>query len=135
VTLTATPSGTNLFYGWSGSTPSTNNPLLITIASNTMVRAHFQFLPLDIVWTNTLGGRLAFPPPTGLPIRCRVRSDNAIIPITATVTVNSPAECLSLTLGSVSGTPDAHRGAETLMVHDNSTVDVGKHERLGAHDS
>jgi hypothetical protein len=123
VTLTATPSGTNLFYGWSGSTPSTNNPLLITIASNTMVRAHFQFLPLDIVWTNTLGGDW-HSATNWSPNQVPGAVDNAIIPITATVTVNSPAECLSLTLGSVSGTPTL-TGSGTLMVHDNLLWTLG----------
>lgn len=123
VAVTATPSGTNLFYGWSGSYPSTNNPLLITIASNTLVRAHFQFLPLDIVWTNNGGGDWHSaanwsPPQVPGPL------DNAIIPITATVTVNSPAECLGLTLGSVSGSPTL-AGSGALMVNDTLLWTLG----------
>ena len=123
VMLTAAPSGTNLFYGWSGSNPSTNNPLLITIASNTTVRAHFQFLPLDIVWTNTAGGDW-HSATNWSPQQVPGALDNAIIPITATVTVNSPAECLGLTLGSESGHPTL-TGSGTLMVHGNLLWTLG----------
>ncbi|MBL9169180.1 MAG: chitobiase/beta-hexosaminidase C-terminal domain-containing protein [Verrucomicrobiales bacterium] len=123
VTLTATPSGTNRFYGWNGSYPSTNNPLVITIASNMTVRAHFQFLPLDIVWTNTGGGDW-HSATNWSPHQVPGAFDNAIIPITATVTVNRPAECLGLTLGSVSGNPTL-TGSDTLMVHDNLLWTLG----------
>jgi len=123
VIVTATPSGTNLFYGWSGSNPSTNNPLLLSIASNMTVRAHFQFLPLDIVWTNTGGGDW-HSATNWSPHQVPGALDNANIPITATVTVNSPAECLGLTLGSVSGTPTL-TGSGTLMIHDNMLWTLG----------
>lgn len=117
VMLTATPPGTNLFYGWTGTIQSTNNPLLVTMASNTTVRAHFQFLPLDVVWTNLAGGDW-HSATNWSPNQVPGALDNASIPITATVTIISPAECLGLTLGSVSGNPTL-TGSGTLTVHGN----------------
>ena len=52
VTLTATPSGTNPFYGWSGDIQTSSNPVLLTMISNRTVLANFCLLPLEIIWAN-----------------------------------------------------------------------------------
>lgn len=104
LSLTAMPSGSNRFYGWTGAARMTNNPLALTITNNTTLRAHFNFLPLEIVWTNGAGGdwhAAANWSPNQIP----GASDNVIIPMTATVAIDSAAECRDLTLGGVSGNP------------------------------
>ena len=123
ISLTATPLGTNLFYGWSGGVQTSNNPVAVTLTSNTTVRAHFQFVPLDIVWTNLAGGDWHSPSnwnPNVVPTAL----DNAILRITATVTVDSPAECFGLMMGVGSGSPTL-AGNDTLTLHGNSTWQFG----------
>ena len=117
VTLTATPSGTNLFYGWSGDIQSSNNPVLLTMTSNRTVRANFQFLPLEIVWTNTAGGDW-HSATNWSPNRVPGATDHAKLLVTATVTVNNAAECQRLTMGGVSGNPTL-TGNGTLTVREN----------------
>lgn len=112
VTLTATPAGTNQFYAWTGGIRSTSNPLLLTLTSNTTVRARFAFVPLEIVWTNTPGGDW-HSATNWSPNQVPGASDNAFIPLATTVTINSPAECLGLTLGN----GPTLTGGGTLMVH------------------
>lgn len=123
VTLTATPSGTNLFYGWTGDVQTNNNPVLLTMTSNKTVRAHFQFLPLEIVWTNLAGGEW-HSATNWSPNQVPGATDHAIIPITATVTLSNSVECFRLTLGSGSGSPTL-TGNGTLTVHENFSWVLG----------
>lgn len=48
VTLTPVPASNHVFTGWSGNVTGTNNPLVITMNSNTVIVAHFAVTTLAI---------------------------------------------------------------------------------------
>ena len=68
VLLTASPSSTSSFTGWTGDYTGTDNPLQITIDGNKIVQATFTLLTYTISGTVTVGSTgLAGVTMTGLP--------------------------------------------------------------------
>jgi len=53
VQLTAVPRSERRFLGWSGAFAGSNNPISITLLSNTQVTATFEYLVGDVKWSTT----------------------------------------------------------------------------------
>ena len=116
VTLTATAFAPDHFHGWTGDTNTTSNPLTLTMTTNKTVFAHFG--SDDIAWTNLAGGDWNVASnwkPNFVP----GANDNVFITSNVTVTVNSAAECSSLTLGGLGSSPTLS-GTGTLTLHRTS---------------
>ena len=116
VTLTATAFAPDHFHGWTGDTITTSNPLTLPMTTNKTVFAHFG--SDDIAWTNLAGGDWNIASnwkPNFVP----GANDNVFITENVTVTLNSAAECGSLTLGSLGSSPTLS-GTGTLTLHRTS---------------
>jgi hypothetical protein len=113
VTLTATAFPPGVFHGWTGDVTTHTNVIALTITNNMTVFAHF--LPLDLIWTNLAGGDW-FVATNWTPNLVPWTNDNVFITNTVTVTLNSHAECLGLTLGSPVTSPTLS-GTGDLILH------------------
>jgi hypothetical protein len=113
VTLTATAFPPGIFHGWTGDLTTLSNVISMTMTNSKTLFAHF--LPIDIIWTNAAGGDW-FVPANWTPNLVPGPNDNVFITNSVTVTLNSDAECLGLTLGSSAGSPTVS-GAGTLTLH------------------
>jgi hypothetical protein len=102
VTLTATPFAANVFHAWIGETNSRSGSLTLTMTSNKTVRAYFG--PITFVWTSPAAGDWSVAT-NWSPRLAPGSNDNVILPSSATVTLNTPAVCADVTLGSANANP------------------------------
>lgn len=101
VTLTATPLAPNVFHAWTGEIVTRSNPITLTMTNNKTVKAFF--FPINFVWTNFADGDWNTAA-NWMPSLVPGSNDNVTINRSATVTLNTPADCNDVTLGANSPT-------------------------------
>jgi hypothetical protein len=116
VTLTAIASpGSEPFHAWLGGIVTQSNPVTIVMTSNTTIYA--RFTPIEFIWTNPSGGEW-IAATNWTPNLVPGLNDSVIIARSLTVTLNTPADCADVTLGSGT-TGSTLTGSGTLTVRRN----------------
>ena len=113
VALTVTAGPNELFHAWLGDVVTRDNPVTLVMTNDKTVYA--RFTPISFLWTNVASGNwetAANWSPNLVP----GVNDSVLINSNVTVTLNSPADCSDVTLGSVSATLT---GSGTLAVRRN----------------
>ena len=114
VTLTAIASPPGVFRGWFGDTNTTSNPITLTINTNKTVMALLG-ITYNLSWTNLAGGDWNVAS-NWSPNVAPLQNDNVFITNSATVTLNTYADCANFTLGN-QGTSPTLTGSGTLTIH------------------
>ncbi len=122
VTLTAIASpGEEHFHAWTGDILTRSNPVTLVMTNNLTVYA--RFTPINFFWTNLAGGDWDSAT-NWTPHLAPGSNDSVVIPLVATVTLNTAADCADVTLGNgVSG--PALTGSGTLTVRGNFSWTAG----------
>ena len=124
VTLTATDSPPAVFHAWTGDMVTRSNTITLTMTNNKAEFAHF--LPMDFVWLNS-GGDWSVAANWNPSL---VPGSNDNVTVNLSVTLNTNADCGSLTLGVPSGNP-ALSGTGTLTLHGASSWGSGAMDGSG----
>jgi hypothetical protein len=112
VTLTAIPTGSEVFHGWTGDALGTNTTVMVTMNRPRSVFAHFSYYSLVFTntansdWHNVLNWSPNLVPAIG---------DTVVLTFNGTVSVNSNAVCAGLILGGSTSLS----GSGTVTVHSN----------------
>jgi hypothetical protein len=114
VTLTAIASLPGVFRGWFGDTNTTSNPITLTMNTNMTVMALLG-ISYNLTWTNLAGGDWNVAS-NWSPNVAPLQNDNVFITNSATVTLNTSADCANFTLGN-QGTSPTLGGSGTLTIH------------------
>ena len=122
VTLTATASGDETFRAWLGDIVTRTNPVTLVMTNNKSVSA--RFTPVVFTWTNFAGGDWNSAT-NWTPNLVPGSNDNVVIsglalagPGAFTVTLDTPADCASVTLDTgLQRTPNL-TGSGTLTVRE-----------------
>jgi len=114
VTLTATAlPGEEPFHAWLGDVVTRSNSITLVMTNNKTL--HARFTPIFFTWTNVAGGdwnvAANWSPSLGVG-----SNDSVTINSSVTVTLNTPADCADVTLGSAGSTPTL-TGSGALTVH------------------
>jgi len=112
VTLTAIPPTNGSFHAWLGDIVTRSNPVTLVMTNNMTVFA--RFTPISFLWTNLAGGDWDVAR-NWTPNLAPGSNDTAIIIASATVTLNTSADCADVTLGSALSSPTL-TGSGTLKV-------------------
>ena len=123
VTLTANASGSEMFRAWLGDIVTRTNPITLVMTNNKTVSA--RFTPVVLTWTNFAGGDWNSAT-NWTPNLVPGSNDNVVIsglalqgPGTFTVTLDTPADCASVTLDTgLVRTPNL-TGSGTLTVREH----------------
>src|SRR6185295_10343532 len=97
VSLTATASSNETFHAWTGDIVTRSNTVTLVMTNNKTLFAHFG--PINFVWTNVAGGDWNVAT-NWTPNLAPGSNDSVAILISANVTLNTPADCAEVTLGS-----------------------------------
>jgi hypothetical protein len=114
VTLTAIASPPGVFRGWFGDTNTTSNPITLTMNTNMTVMALLG-ISYNLTWTNLAGGDWNVAS-NWSPNVAPLQNDNVFITNSATITLNTSADCANFTLGN-QGTSPTLGGSGTLTIH------------------
>jgi hypothetical protein len=114
VTLTAIGSSNQPFHAWFGDILTRSNPVTLVMTNNKTVDARFS--TIGFVWTNQASGDWNVAT-NWRPNLAPGSNDTVVINSSVTVTLNTPADCLDLTLGGV-GAPTL-TGSGTLTIRGN----------------
>lgn len=117
VTLTATPSSSELFHAWTGDVLTRSNSISLVMTNNKTAFAHFG--PMLFTWTNRAGGDWNIAT-NWAPNLVPGTNDSVFIANAGTITLDTPAECAEVTLGVPNGSANspAVTGTGTLTVRD-----------------
>jgi hypothetical protein len=113
VTLTAIPPTNGAFHAWLGDIVTRSNAVTLVMTNNKTVYA--RFTPITFTWTNLAGGDWNVPA-NWTPNLVPGSNDSPVIASSVTVTLDTPADCADLTLGSVAGSNPTLTGTGQLTV-------------------
>jgi hypothetical protein len=103
VTLTAVSApGAEPFHGWLGDIVTRSNPVTVVMTNNKTIYA--RFTPIVFTWTNLASGDWNTAT-NWTPNLAPGSNDTVVITSDVTVTLNTPADCADLTLGSLGSNP------------------------------
>jgi hypothetical protein len=129
-TLTATAAASGAFHAWIGDTNSTANPLSLVMDGPKSLTAIFAHPgAYAITWTNQTNGNwhdASNWEPNVVP----APNDSVLVVSNVTITIDQPAVCGSLTLGSSTSAPWI-TGSGTLTLTKSSTWHSGNMEGPG----
>lgn len=111
LTATAIP-GAEPFHAWLGDIVTRNNSVTLAMTNNKTLYA--RFTPMTFIWTNALSGDWNVANNWSLNL-VPGSNDSVVIPTSALVTLNTPANCADVTMGDVLFTPTL-TGSGTLTV-------------------
>lgn len=112
VTLTAIPPPNGAFHAWLGGIVTRNNPVTLVMTNDKIVLA--RFTPIIFTWKSAADGDWDTAD-NWTPNLAPGSNDTAIISRGVTVTLNTPAHCANVTLGSGNSFPTL-TGSGTLRV-------------------
>jgi hypothetical protein len=115
VTLTAISSTNAPFHAWFGDIMTRSNSITLVMTNNKTLYA--RFTPIVFIWTNVAGGDWNVAA-NWRPNLAPGSNDTVIITSGITVTLNTPADCEDVTLGSAGSNPTL-AGSGTLTVRGN----------------
>ena len=122
VTLTATSvPGEEPFHAWLGDIVTRSNSITLVMTNNKTL--HARFGPIAFTWTNLASGDWNVAA-NWTPNLGPGSNDNVIITSGVTVTLNTPADCADVTLGSAGSSPTL-TGSGTLTVQGNLVWNSG----------
>jgi hypothetical protein len=120
VTLTAIGSSNQPFHAWLGDIVTRSNPVTLVMTNNKTVDA--RFTPIGFTWTNLASGDWNGAT-NWRPSLAPGSNDTVVINSSVTVTLNTPADCLDVTLGAA-GAPTL-TGSGTLTVRGDFSWTAG----------
>lgn len=113
VTVTAiNVSGDEPFHAWLGEIVTRSNSITLVMTNNKTL--HARFTPIVFIWTNSASGDWNGAA-NWVPNLAPGSNDSIVIPNNAIVTLNTPAVCADVTLGSAGSIPTL-TGSGTLRV-------------------
>jgi hypothetical protein len=115
VTLAVTASSNEIFHAWSGDILTRSNSVTLVMTNNKTLYA--RFTPMTFIWTNLASGDWNVAN-NWSPNLVPGTNDSVVIANNATVTLNTPADCADVALGSAGNIPTL-TGSGTLKVRGN----------------